>query len=86
MTENKKEFVEPVSNLEVIFKDGLPVSIVLSVEDFERMTSKIATAEELFEGKDLFMPDGQKVTFEEMADKRFALECIDRKADLDSCL
>jgi len=76
----------PEDDLQVVMKGGVPVSVILSVEEFDRMTNTIAVAEELLEGKDLFMPDGTKVTFKEMVDQRIESEQAQYEADLASML
>jgi hypothetical protein len=79
-----KELFGPEDDLQIVMKGCIPVSVTISMKEFDRMTSTIATAEELFEGKDLFMPDGKKVTFQEMVDERIRLERIEHEADLAS--
>ena len=96
MTQNNKNLVSapeheqedtvftPGDDLQIVMQGGLPVSVIVPIEEFDRMTATIALAEELLEGKDLFLPDGTKATFQEMADQRVAKERAAYEADLAS--
>lgn len=98
MTQNNKniasapEFNEndtifnPGDDLQIVMQGGLPVSVIVPMDEFERMTVTIELAQELLEGKDLFLADGTKVTFEEMADQRVAANRAEYEADLASML
>lgn len=73
---------DEADDLQVVMQGGNPVSVIISIEEFDRMTSTIEIAEELLEGKDLFLPDGTKVTFQEMVDQRVESERAQYEADL----
>lgn len=72
----------PEDDLQVVMKGGVPVSVILSIEEFDKMTATIDIAEELLEGKDLFMPDGTKVTFQEMVENKIEQERAEYEAAL----
>lgn len=74
----------PEDDLQVVMKGGVPVSVILSIEEFDKMTATVEIAEELLEGKDLFMPDGTKVTFQEMVEKRIEQERVEYEAQIAS--
>ena len=69
-------------DLQVVMQGGEPVSVIVSIDEFDKMTTAIELAEELLEGKDLFLPDGKKVTFQEMVDSRVELQRAQYEADL----
>ena len=72
----------PSDDLQIVMQGGEPVSVIISMEEFERMTTAIDTAEELLEGKELFLPDGTKATFQEMVTQRVELQRAEYEADL----
>lgn len=94
MTENNKNITlenqnndqdtvfNPGDDLQIIMQGGLPVSVIVPMEEFDRMNVTIALAQELLDGKDLFLPDGTKVTFEEMAEQRVAADRAEYEAEL----
>jgi|GEM_PF-1577201 len=80
-TENETVF-SPEQDLQIVMQGGLPVSVIVPMEEFDRMTLTLALAEELLEGKDLFLADGTKVTFQQMADQRVAADRAEYEAEL----
>jgi hypothetical protein len=72
----------PLEDMQVVMQGGVPVSVIIPTEEFDRMSATIDLAEELLEGKDLFLPDGTKVTFQEMIDHRVAQEHAEYEAEL----
>lgn len=85
-TEQNDTVFTPGDDLQVVMQGGFPVSIIVPIEEFDRMAATIALAEELLEGKDLFLEDGTKVTFQEMADQRVAQERAAYEAELSSMM
>lgn len=82
--EEKDAIFNQGEDLQIVMQGGLPVSIIVPTEEFDRMTATIALAEELLEGKDLFMPDGTKTTFQEMVEVRVAAERAEYEAELEA--
>lgn len=64
----------PVNDLQVVMQNGLPVSVIVPMEEYDKMAITIEIAHELLEGKDCVLPDGTKATFQEMVDQRVAAE------------
>ena len=98
MTQNNKNLVSapeldekdtvfnPGDDLQIVMQGGLPVSVIVPMEEFDRMAITIEIAEELLEGKELFLADGTKSTFQEMVDQRVAADRAEYDADLASML
>jgi len=71
-----------IEDLQVVMQGGVPVSVIIPTEEFDRMNATIELAQELLEGKDLFLEDGTKVTFQEMVDQRVAEDKAQYEAEL----
>lgn len=78
----KDTVFSPEQDLQIVMQGGLPVSVIVPMAEFDRMTLTIALAEELLEGKELFLEDGTKVTFKQMADQRVAADRAEYEAEL----
>ena len=82
--EGKDMVFQPNDDLQIVMKSGLPVSVILPIEEFDRMTCIIALAEELLDGQQFDMANGQKGSFQELADERVAADRAEYEADLAS--
>jgi len=82
--EEQNSVFNPSDDLQIVMQGGLPVSVIVPMEEFDKMTCIIELAEELLEGKDLFLPDGTKTTFQEMAETRVAAERAEYEAELEA--
>lgn len=94
MTQNDKNIVleqdekdtvfSPADDLQIVMQGGLPVSVIVPMEEFDRMAITIELAEELLEGKELFLVDGTKVTFQEIVEQRVAADRAEYEEELAS--
>ncbi|MCX5924593.1 MAG: hypothetical protein NTZ68_04170 [Candidatus Dependentiae bacterium] len=84
--EEKDTVFSPEDDLQIVMQGGLPVSVIVPMEEFDRMAITIEIAQELLEGKELSLEDGTKVTFQEMIDQRVAADRAEYEADLASML
>lgn len=83
--QKEQKFVfTPAEDLQIIMQGGETVSVIVPIEEFNRMETALAIAEEQFEGKNLLMPDGTKVTFHEMIEKRVEAEAAEHEAALNA--
>lgn len=89
MSENNKNIIEsqdalftPVEDMQIVMKNGLPSAVIVPMEEFDRMTATIALAEQLLEGKQFDLANGQKGSFQELADERVAEDRAAYEAEL----
>lgn len=91
MTQNDKNLVSaqdqdsvftPGDDLQIVMQGGLPVSVIVPMEEFDRMTATMALAEQLLEGQQFDLADGKKGSFQQLADERVALERAEYEAEL----
>ncbi len=68
---NEKDTVfGPANDLQVVMQNGFPVSVIVPMEEYDKMVITIQLAQELLEGKDLVLSDGTKGTFQEIVDQQ----------------
>lgn len=88
MEQNQNEQMDtvfnPMNDLQIVMQNGLPVSVIVPMEEYDKMAATIEMAYEALEGKDFFLPDGTKVTFEEMVNNRVAAERAAYEEELSS--
>jgi hypothetical protein len=72
--DEKDTVFTPANDLQIIMQGGLPVSVIVPMEEYDKMAITIEIAQELLEGKDFLLADGTKGTFEEMIEQRLAAE------------
>jgi len=93
MTKNNKNIVSveeqdtvftPVEDLQIVMQGGLPVSVIVPMEEFDRMTAIMALAEQLLEGQTFDLADGKKGSFQELADERVAADRAAYEAELEA--
>ena len=80
--EEIKEVTPSFDDLQIVMKGGQPVSVILSIEEFDKMTATATIAQELLEGKQFDLADGKKGSFEQLVEERIALERAQYEADL----
>jgi hypothetical protein len=72
--DEKDTVFAPAHDLQIIMQGGLPVSVIVPMEEYDRMAMTIDLAQELLEGKDFLLADGTKGTFQEMVEQRVVAE------------
>lgn len=72
--DEKDTVFAPGQDLQIIMQGGLPVSVIVPMEEYDRMAITIELAQELLEGKELLLADGTKGTFQEIVEERVAAD------------
>lgn len=80
--ENQETVFTPSDDLQVVMQSGLPVSVIVPMEEFDRMNCIILLAQELLEGKEFDMANGKKGSFSELAEERIAADRAEYEAEL----
>lgn len=68
---NEKDTIfESPSNLQIVMQGGFPVSVIVPMEEYDKMAITIEIAQELLEGKELVLADGSKGTLQDLIEQR----------------
>lgn len=82
--ENQETVFNPADDLQIVMQSGLPVSVIVPMEEFDRMTCIIELAQELLDGKQFDMANGKQGSFQELAEERIAADRAAYEAELEA--
>ena len=88
MSQNNENnsLLHSIENFPVVMQDGVPTSVMVSVDEFDKIIMAVAIAEELFEGEEITLADGTKGTFHQVIAQRVAAEKAAYEAQLAAML
>jgi hypothetical protein len=88
MSQNSENnsLLNSIENFPVVMQDGVPTSVMVSVDEFDKIIMAVAIAEELFEGKEVALADGIKGAFHQVVEQRVAAEKAAYEAQLAAML
>lgn len=61
-------------DMQIVMQGGFPVSVIVPMDEYDKMAVTIELAHELLEGKEILLADGTKGTFQDLVEERVAAE------------
>ena len=61
-------------DLQIVMQNGFPVSVIVPMEEYDKMVVTIQLAQELLEGKEFSLADGKKGSFDQLAEERVSAD------------